>query len=115
MAIDGITVLSTYTQTACYGISAFFLLLAIFGIAFGLGFASVGWLADDSKWCTSGIIVTILGILFAICCYASRTVETHYKVILDDSVSMNEFYQHYKVTNIDGLIYTITPIQEDTN
>ena len=30
-----------------------------------------------------------------------------YKVIIDDSVSMNEFYDRYKVINIEGKIYSI--------
>lgn len=30
-----------------------------------------------------------------------------YKVIIDDSVSMNEFYDRYKVINTEGKIYSI--------
>ena len=30
-----------------------------------------------------------------------------YKVIIDDSVSMNEFYDRYKVISTEGKIYSI--------
>lgn len=32
-----------------------------------------------------------------------------YKVLVSDSVSMNEFYSKYKILNVDGKIYTIEP------
>lgn len=33
--------------------------------------------------------------------------ETHYKVIIDDDVSMNEFYEHYEVIDQEGEIFTV--------
>lgn len=32
-----------------------------------------------------------------------------YKVLVDDSVSMNEFYDKYEILNVEGKIYTIEP------
>lgn len=32
-----------------------------------------------------------------------------YKVLVSDSVSMNEFYGKYEILNVDGKIYTIEP------
>lgn len=32
-----------------------------------------------------------------------------YKVLVSDSVSMNEFYSKYEILNVDGKIYTIEP------
>lgn len=32
-----------------------------------------------------------------------------YKVLVDDSVSMNEFYDKYEILNVEGKIYTIRP------
>lgn len=33
--------------------------------------------------------------------------ETQYKVIIDDSVSMNEFIEKYEIIDQDGKIYTV--------
>lgn len=33
--------------------------------------------------------------------------ETQYKVIIDDSVSMNDFADKYEIVNQDGKIYTV--------
>ena len=33
--------------------------------------------------------------------------ETHYKVIIDDSVSMNEFLDKYEILGQEGKIYTV--------
>lgn len=33
--------------------------------------------------------------------------ETQYKVVIDDSVSMNEFTEKYKIIDQDGKIYTV--------
>ena len=33
--------------------------------------------------------------------------ETHYKVTIDDSVSMNEFLDKYEIINQEGKIYTV--------
>lgn len=33
--------------------------------------------------------------------------ETHYQVIIDDSVPMNEFYKKYEIIEVEGKIYTI--------
>jgi hypothetical protein len=33
--------------------------------------------------------------------------ETQYKVIIDDSVSMNEFLEKYEIIDQDGKIYTV--------
>lgn len=33
--------------------------------------------------------------------------ETHYKVTIDDSVSMNEFIEKYEIIETEGKIYTV--------
>ena len=35
-----------------------------------------------------------------------------YKVLVSDSVSMNEFYSKYEILNVEGKIYTIEPKKE---
>ena len=43
----------------------------------------------------------------------AKTINT-YSVIIDDSVSMTEFYDKYEVIDIQGKIFTITE-REDTD
>ena len=60
---------------------------------------------------------TIIGLLFlVISIFLSWTVINKtinptpiYKVLVSDSVSMNEFYSKYKILSIEGKIYTIEP------
>lgn len=60
---------------------------------------------------------TIIGLLFlGIGIFLSWTVINEtinptpiYKVLVSDSVSMNEFYSKYEILNVDGKIYTIEP------
>lgn len=60
---------------------------------------------------------TIIGLLFlVISIFLSWTVINEtinptpiYKVLVSDSVSMNEFYSKYEILNVDGKIYTIEP------
>ena len=60
---------------------------------------------------------TIIGLLFlVISIFLSWTVINKtinptpiYKVLVSDSVSMNEFYSKYKILSVEGKIYTIEP------
>ena len=60
---------------------------------------------------------TIIGLFFlGLSIFLSWTVidETTnptpiYKVLVSDSVSMNEFYSKYEILNVEGKIYTIKP------
>lgn len=66
----------------------------------------------DSVWLLTlfvvGFILAIFigGIVVAV---TSTTVEyeTHYKVTIDDSVSMNEFLDKYEILDQEGKIYTV--------
>ena len=51
-------------------------------------------------------ICIILGIS-AFCEVNKTPEETVYKVIIDDSVPMKEFYSRYEIVNQEGLIYSI--------
>lgn len=50
----------------------------------------------------------ICGTIFGIGIQGNVTAyETQYKVIIDDDVSMNEFYEHYEVIDQEGEIFTV--------
>ena len=55
-----------------------------------------------------GIILGLLfGCIFGIGCETPTKYETHYQVIIDDSVSMNDFLDKYEIINTEGKILTI--------
>ena len=68
---------------------------------------------NDSKF---GLIVfvvvfTVCGLIFGpivgLATGEPTEYETHYKVTIDDSVSMNEFLDKYEILNQEGKIYTV--------
>lgn len=59
-------------------------------------------------------IVCIMLSLFMFSHAKPAKIITTYSVIIDDSVSMTEFYDKYEVLNIKGKIFTITE-REDTD
>ena len=56
--------------------------------------------------------LALLGIgIFLDCIVINGTIKPTpiYKVLVSDSVSMNEFYGKYEILNVEGKIYTIEP------
>lgn len=55
-----------------------------------------------------GILMGLLiGFLFGTGLGTPTKYETHYQVIIDDSVSMNDFLDKYEIINTEGKILTI--------
>lgn len=55
-----------------------------------------------------GIICgSITGAIFGGLFSTPTAYETHYKVTIDDSVSMNEFLDKYEILDQEGKIYTV--------
>lgn len=93
----------------------------MFGIVGGtiLGVALlIGILVSSHRWGFEGEMFAwfcILGVVFgAIIGVAAGTssrtpvkTETHYKVLISDEVSMNEFLERYEIVDQDGKIYTV--------
>ena len=50
---------------------------------------------------------SMMGCLFGNVCSTPIAYETHYKVTIDDSVSMNEFLNKYEILDQEGKIYTV--------
>ena len=64
----------------------------------------VGWIIVIC----AGIILSLLfGFLFGITCETPTKYETHYQVIIDDSVSMTDFLEKYEIIEQEGKILTI--------
>ena len=64
----------------------------------------VGWILVIS----AGIILgLIFGLICGMWCETPTKYETHYQVIIDDSVSMNDFLDKYEIIDTEGKILTI--------
>ena len=100
--IEGIRVLNTYvTESPDFG---WMILLLIFG----LFVLSVGIVSFIYKEIGCGIFCIMLGafmVLMSISGLTNRVPITHYDVLIDDSTSLTEVYDKYKIDGKDGDIY----------
>ena len=88
-------------------------LIGIFTICFLIGILiglkendiGTGVIVGVITGCISALILSILLTL----AFGKKEVgtETHYKVTIDDSVSMNEFLDKYEIIDQEGKIYTV--------
>lgn len=114
--LDGITLLDTGTKVVSYtwGWSWGGFIVAI--IAIFLVVISILCLVDGVGGEIFFIAAIFVG-MFSLFIFAhakpAKTINT-YSVIIDNSVSMTEFYDKYEVLNIEGKIFTITE-REDTD
>jgi len=70
------------------------------------------WICHDSTeaipGCLAGTLIGLLLWLFiGAATYQPTAYETHYKVTIDDSVSINEFLDKYEIIDQEGKIYTV--------
>lgn len=115
--IDGVTILaSEAVMTSCDGMG---IIAYIFIGLLALGFLSllIGAVADSFGLVkTGGIMLVCSFILFLIGIPVDAMTQvpdyTKYEVILDDSVSMNEFMNTYEVLEQRGQIYVVKEIEE---
>ena len=115
--IDGVTVLATNVVTMTNPVMNAILIAT--GIIAGLGFLLflLGCITDCLGIGMTGIIsLATAFIIFIICipidCMTQVPNYNTYEVILDDSVSMNEFMNTYKVLEQRGQIYVVKEIEE---
>ena len=115
--MDGITILSSeVVMTFCAGVKIipYFLLgLLILGV---LSFI-IGAVVDNLGFNYAGAAMIVCSfILFLISIPIAATTKipdyTKYEVILDDSVSMNEFLNRYEILDQRGQIYVVKEIDE---
>ena len=114
--IDGITVLaSEIVMTSCAGID---IMLYVFIGLFTLGllFSIIGVAVDNLRFAQTGVIMLGCALsLFLISLPINAVTKipdyTKYEVILDESVSMNEFMNTYEVLEQRGQIYVIKEIE----
>ena len=110
--MEGITVLATNIITATHPIlsSIFFIIVILLGISFLI--IVTGSLLEHDTTMTIGAFGLIISLLILVLCFpiaAATQVPDYntYEVILDDSVSMNEFMEKYEVLEQRDKIYVI--------
>lgn len=88
-------------------IGVFFVIGLISGIIFGLHEDDFcAFLAMSLTMFLAGS--SIFGLAAGFCIHGTPIeYETQYKVIIEDTVSMNEFYEHYAVIDQEGEIFTV--------
>lgn len=114
--LDGITLLDTGTKVVSYtwGWSWGGFIAVIFAIFFIVVFILCTIDGTGGEiFLVAGIFVGMLSLFIFAHTKPAKTINT-YSVIIDDSVSMTEFYNKYEVLDIQGKIFTITE-REDTN
>ena len=115
--IDGVTILATETVEVIHPILDIIGWLCIPTIFIGLIIFAVGFSVDSitSGFTGLGIVILsfIIGTASAIAgLYITVPAYQKYEVILDDSVSMNEFTNTYEVLEQRGQIYVVKEIEE---
>lgn len=115
--INGVTILATNIVTMTNPILN--VILIALGIVAGLGFLFIilGMITDCSGIGVTGLISLITAFVILIICVpidsATQVPDYNtYEVILDDSVSMNEFMNTYEVLEQRGQIYVVREIEE---
>ena len=98
---------SAFSWTAFWiAISIIFGIFIIIGIILSIteGPYLVVWIAVI---CVGIILGLIFGFICGMWCETPAKYETHYQVIIDDSVSMNDFLDKYEIIDTEGKILTI--------
>ena len=115
--IDGVTILATNVVTMTNPILN--IILIALGVIAGLGFlfSLLGIITNCPRIGVTGLISLIIAFIIVIICIPIDTVTqvpdyNTYEVILDDSVSMNEFMNTYEVLEQRGQIYVVKEIEE---
>ena len=97
-----------WSWSVCFG-----LFIGLFGLCMLVGFI-LGCKDHDidtgiKAGLIAGLIFAFLGSPILTAIFSKKEVgkEYHYKVTIDDSVSMNEFLDKYEIIDQEGKIYTV--------
>jgi hypothetical protein len=107
--LEGITVL---TQTEYEDASLLWLFIPFFVVMILITITGAIFSCDD--WVVP--VAVLVGLAFGIICYVqamSPTGEYRYEVMIDESVSMTDFYERYDVIDQRGKIYKIKEKNDD--
>ena len=115
--MNGVEILSTTEVVAAYahntnavgiGVIATIVIMIIIG-------AFVAWHECDGSFVILfllfGIVISALvAVIISSATSYPAAYETHYKVTINDEVSLNEFYEKYEIIEQEGKIYIVREI-----
>lgn len=109
--IDGVTVISTVDNTVNVPLMVVFVLLlsVIVGVVFQVIFDI------NSTNVFRSAVFSGIAFCFIMCIYFAikpPQQDLCYEVVVDETVSMSEFFDKYDVISIDGNVYTIKEKQD---
>lgn len=115
--IDGVTILATETVEVMHPALEMIGYFSISWVFIGLIIFVIGYFLDSAWRGLTGLGMIVLSLIMAIASVSAGayiTVPSYniYEVILDDSVSMNEFMNTYEVLEQRGQIYVVKEIEE---
>lgn len=110
--MDGVTILQVIETASRPDWVAGVILICIMA---GLLFAICSVVSFGAYETTAGIVCLIIAVIFiALIILLLQAIpkvpETTYRVLVDDSVNMNEFFSKYELIRTEGLIYVVKPI-----
>ena len=107
--MEGVMILDSYTIGGFDGraltAGILFIILGLCALVIAIIFASDG--ESAALFLIIPFALCICLSISAFCEVDNNPEETVYKVIVDDSVPMNEFYSQYEIIDQEGLIYEV--------
>lgn len=109
MLMEGITIIN---QTEIVKPNIIFIILGIVLILISGIVCSILFLKKDGNLFYLALLVGTIIIIIPVSTFFSMrysvpTGKYEYQVTIDDSVSINEFYEKYEIVEVNGKIYTI--------
>ena len=108
--MEGITILNSEIIMTSHWIPIVVTILGGIGLILSFLMDALSFNCDVFKMLIISTIITLIGVIsmfiFKVPCYTS------YEVILEDSVSINEFLNRYEILDQRGQIYVIKEIDE---
>ena len=106
--MEGITILNELVvNNAPVGWFAAIAGVALLGVCFWAFITFIGW--QEYGYSIAFVILGIIcsGLIVFGVTIINTPPETRYQVLIDESVSMSEFFEKYEIINQEGKIYTI--------
>lgn len=118
--VSGVEILNTETITTTTGGFNWEVCIGIIFFSALIGFLAGLLISPEPCSPIIGVLIgffggILIGISGGICFETPviEKVETQYKVIVSDEVSMNEFLEKYKILDQEGKIYTVVEKEEN--
>ena len=107
--MEGVMILDSYTIGGFDGgalvAGILFAIVALCALIIAIILASDG--ESTAFFLLVAVVACMVFSVIAFCEVDNGPEETVYKVIVDDSVPMNEFYSRYEIIDQEGLIYEV--------